>query len=50
MLITLAIGSIMGQTGVIVTILCDEIPKAKRWMVTLIACTAVYDFKKKLYL
>lgn len=41
MLITLAIGSIMGQTGVIVTIICDQNPHWKRWVVTTVVCSAV---------
>ena len=41
MLITLAIGSAMGSVSSTVTILCDEMPQAKRWIVTGFVCLAV---------
>lgn len=43
MLITLSIGSIMGQTGVIVTIICDGVTSLapKRWLVTAVVCSIV---------
>ncbi|KAK7078185.1 hypothetical protein SK128_024257 [Halocaridina rubra] len=38
MLFTLGVGSAVAYNGVIVTIICDEFPKAKKWQVTLVIC------------
>lgn len=36
MLITLAIGSAAGLTSCVITILCDDFPSVKRWIITAI--------------
>ena len=38
MLFTLGVGSAVSYAGCVITIICDEFPKWKRWMVTLIIC------------
>lgn len=38
MLFTLGIGSASALTGCIITIICDELPNLKKWIVTLVVC------------
>lgn len=40
MLFTLGVGSASALTGCIITIICDEFPHFKRWLVTLLVCIA----------
>lgn len=40
MLFTLGVGSASALTGCIITIICDEFPHFKKWLVTLIVCIA----------
>jgi solute carrier family 6 amino acid transporter-like protein 5/7/9/14 len=42
MLITLAIGSAAGLTSCVTTILCDDFPSVKRWIITAIVCVASF--------
>ncbi|EFX84368.1 hypothetical protein DAPPUDRAFT_46779 [Daphnia pulex] len=42
MLITLAIGSAAGLTSCVTTILCDDFPTVKRWIITAIVCVASF--------
>lgn len=42
MLITLAIGSAAGLTSCVITILCDDFPSVKRWIIT--AVVSVVSF------
>ena len=39
MLLTLGIGSAVSLVGCIVTIICDQFPKFKRWAVVLLVCS-----------
>ncbi|ODM93586.1 Sodium-dependent nutrient amino acid transporter 1 [Orchesella cincta] len=41
MLLTLGLGSAASLTGAAITILCDQFPKWKRWLVTLVVCTSL---------
>ncbi|XP_068205011.1 sodium-dependent nutrient amino acid transporter 1-like [Palaemon carinicauda] len=38
MLFTLGVGSASALTGCIITIICDEFPSFKKWLVTLVVC------------
>jgi len=38
MLFTLGVGSASALTGCVITIICDDFPKLKRWVVTLVVC------------
>nr|XP_045610357.1 sodium-dependent nutrient amino acid transporter 1-like isoform X1 [Procambarus clarkii] len=40
MLFTLGVGSASALTGCIITIICDEFPRFKKWIVTLVVCIA----------
>ncbi|XP_064091113.1 sodium-dependent nutrient amino acid transporter 1-like [Macrobrachium nipponense] len=40
MLFTLGVGSASALTGCIITIICDEFPSFKKWLVTLVVCIA----------
>ncbi|XP_071521737.1 LOW QUALITY PROTEIN: sodium-dependent nutrient amino acid transporter 1-like [Panulirus ornatus] len=40
MLFTLGVGSASALTGCIITIICDEFPHFKKWLVTLLVCVA----------
>lgn len=42
MLITLAIGSAAGLAGCVITILCDDFPKIKRWVITAVVSVASF--------
>lgn len=42
MLITLAIGSAAGLASCVITIISDDFPKVKRWVVTAIVCVASF--------
>ena len=42
MLITLAIGSAAGLTTCIITILCDNFPDTKRWIITAIVSASSF--------
>ncbi len=39
MLFTLGIGSATSCTGGVITIICDQYPNLKRWLVTIVVCT-----------
>ncbi|XP_069682879.1 sodium-dependent nutrient amino acid transporter 1-like [Periplaneta americana] len=39
MLYTLGIGSAVGLVGTVITLICDQFPKLKYWVVTLVVCT-----------
>jgi solute carrier family 6 amino acid transporter-like protein 5/7/9/14 len=42
MLITLAIGSAAGLTSCVITILCDDFPSVKRWIITATVCISSF--------
>ncbi|KAA0194672.1 nutrient amino acid transporter 1-like [Hyalella azteca] len=42
MLFTLGIGSATALTGCVITIICDEFPRWKKWLVTLCVCIVGY--------
>lgn len=39
MLLTLGVGSSVSQIGTVVTIICDQFPRFKRWAVVSIVCS-----------
>lgn len=41
MLFTLGIGSVASQVGGMVTIIIDQFPNLKRWMVTVVICVVM---------